>query len=306
MTIPKILSINTGAEGVVGKAAAEDFAAKSGGEETDRAGASEQRRRELADFLRTRREKLKPEQVGITQGARRRTPGLRREEVAELAGVGTTWYTWLEQARDIQPSAEVLRRLGSALQLNPAELRHMFSLAGKAAPMDIETTTEVVTDNMLRIVNEALQVPAILLGSRWDVLAINQKASDMFPAFVDLGSGRHNWLHYIFCNELTRTRLLDGWEMSARRTMAEFRASLAESLDNPWVVEIVDLLKADSPEFAKWWREHDVRENTPALIRMEDSEGKIRSWDRAILKPWENMRYKIIVERHATVTTSAF
>ena len=90
-----------------------------------------ERRRELADFIRTRREKLKPSAEKVSSMTRRRTPGLRREEVAELAGVGATWYTWLEQSRDIHPSAEVLERVGRALNLNPFEMRHLFTLAGK-------------------------------------------------------------------------------------------------------------------------------------------------------------------------------
>ena len=115
---------------------------------------SESRRRELADFLRTRREKLKPEQMGLAQSSRRRTPGLRREEVAELAGVGTTWYTWLEQARDIQPSAEVLRRLGQALKLTSAEMRHMFALAGKAAPTELDESADQVSESLMKFFKE--------------------------------------------------------------------------------------------------------------------------------------------------------
>lgn len=151
---------------------------------------SEQRRKELADFLRTRREKLKPEQVGITQGARRRTPGLRREEVAEIAGVGTTWYTWLEQARDIQPSGEVLRRLGQALRLSAAEMRHLFALAGKAMPSDLEAQDESVSDGLQRLLNNALKVPAVLIGGRWDVLALNDLAKDFFPSLAHVDSGQ--------------------------------------------------------------------------------------------------------------------
>jgi transcriptional regulator with XRE-family HTH domain len=262
--------------------------------ESQGSGTSEQRRRELADFLRTRREKLKPEQVGIAQGSRRRTPGLRREEVAELAGVGTTWYTWLEQARDIQPSTEVLRRLGNALQLNPAELRHMFALAGKAAPQDFEAATEVVSPEMLRFMEDALKVPAILVGSRWDILSINTLGHETFAHLDDLPADRRNWLYYVFVRRATRERV-QGWETHARRVLAEFRASLSESLDNPWVLEIVDMLKAESPEFAKWWREHDVRDNSTAIVEVQDKNKGLMSYERAVLRPWDNMRYKILV-----------
>lgn len=259
-------------------------------------GTSDQRRRELADFLRTRREKLKPEQVGILQGARRRTPGLRREEVAELAGVGTTWYTWLEQARDIQPSAEVLRRLGHALQLNPAEMRHMFALAGKAAPVDADGSTEAVTESVQRFLDHALQVPAVLVGGRWDVLSMNARAKALFPLFETLPKERRNYLYYVFCVQRVRSDVKD-WEPNARRLLAEFRASLSESLDSPWVLEIVDMLKTESPEFATWWREHDVRDNSAALLELPDpaTQGQRITFERVILRPWDNLRYKVLV-----------
>jgi transcriptional regulator with XRE-family HTH domain len=258
-------------------------------------GTSEQRRRELADFLRIRREKLKPEQMGLAQGARRRTPGLRREEVAELAGVGTTWYTWLEQARDIQPSSEVLRRLGQALKLNSAEMRHMFSLAGKAPPMDVASETEVATESIMRLLNQSLQVPAILLGSRWDILHVNEHAAKGFPPMTQLPEGRRNWLYFTFCDSALRKNI-SSWESNARRLIAEFRASLSESLDNPWVLEMVNLLKAESPEFAQWWREHDVRDNNPTMVEVQNPEtGVVHRYERSILRPLENERMRILL-----------
>jgi transcriptional regulator with XRE-family HTH domain len=258
-------------------------------------GTSEQRRRELADFLRIRREKLKPEQMGLSQGARRRTPGLRREEVAELAGVGTTWYTWLEQARDIQPSSEVLRRLGQALKLNTAEMRHMFSLAGKAPPVDVAPETEVATESIMRMLNQSLQVPAILLGSRWDILHVNELAAKGFPPMTQLPEGRRNWLYFTFCDSVLRKNVAS-WESNARRVIAEFRASLSESLDNPWVIEMVNLLKAESPEFAQWWREHDVRDNNPTVVEVQNPEtGVVHRYERSILRPLENERMRILL-----------
>lgn len=265
----------------------------SGGSE-ERHATSEQRRRELADFLRTRREKLKPEQVGITQLARRRTPGLRREEVAELAGVGTTWYTWLEQARDIQPSSEVLRRLGQALQLNPAETRHMYALAGKAIPCEVEREQEEVTPSLRLFIDKALQVPAVVLGQRWDVIGMNESAEQIFPAFKELPPERRNWLYFVFCTIAPREGL-QHWEANARRLLAEFRASLSTSLDNPWVMEIVDLLKSESREFAQWWREHDVRDRAPAVIEFNHPEKGRVICERTVIVSLENPRLKVMV-----------
>lgn len=257
---------------------------------------SAQRRRELADFLRTRREKLKPEQVGLAQGSRRRTPGLRREEVAELANVGTTWYTWLEQARDIQPSAEVLRRLGKALQLNPAEVRHLFALAGKAPPPELNAPPEEkVTETMMRFLNESLQVPAILVGSRWDVLEMNDKAKEV-PAFMELMTmepPRRNWIHFVFCSPKT-PEVLQAWEANASRLLAEFRASVSDSLDSPWVLELIDLLKTESKEFATWWKEHDVRDDSAVIFQAKSPEGEISTWERLIVKLGEHSPYRVL------------
>ena len=256
-------------------------------------GTTEQRRRELADFLRTRREKLKPEVLGLAQGARRRTPGLRREEVAELAGVGTTWYTWLEQARDIQPSVEVLRRLGQALKLNTAEMRHMYVLAGKAPPLELDSMDESVSPSMQRLLDEALHAPALLLGGRWDILAMNRPAHDIFMGLMKYPIEKRNYLYYAFCDKDFRSRIPE-WEKNSRRLIGEFRASLGESVDNPWVLQLIELLKSDSPEFAKWWPEHDVRDNTSVVMSLIGANGKAVNYERILLRSLENPRLKIL------------
>jgi hypothetical protein len=170
----------------------------------------------------------------------------------------------------------------------------MFALAGKAAPQDLESATELVSDSMQRFLDDALQVPAILVGGRWDILTLNKKAKEAFAHLEDLPADRRNWLYYVFVRPATRERL-KSWEPHARRVLAEFRASLSESLDNPWVLEIVDMLKAESPEFAKWWREHDVRDNSAAVVDVHDAKLGAMTYERIVLRPWENMRYKILV-----------
>lgn len=261
-------------------------------ESNDRSGLSEQRRRDLADFLRSRREKTKPETVGIAQISRRRTPGLRREEVAELAGVGTTWYTWLEQARDIQPSAEVLRRLAKALKLNGAEMRHLFALAGKAAPADLDGAVETPPANLTRILEESLQVPAILLGVRWDVLSVNARAKIAFPWLRDLADRRGNMIDYFFC-EFDR-KLVVGWEDIAKRTVAEFRSTLSHSLDHPWVMEFIEALRRKSPDFERMWKEHDVFDPIPTIVEVLGDAGRV-VYERTLLRTSEDVRHKILV-----------
>lgn len=268
--------------------------AGGGSAHEERSTASEQRRRELADFLRTRREKLKPEQVGITQLSRRRTPGLRREEVAELAGVGTTWYTWLEQARDIQPSGEVLRRLGQALNLNPAEMRHMFALAGKALPPDIDAVKEEVTPSLRRLLDHGLSVPAIVLGQRWDVIGYNKAAEETLPDLMKVPADKRNWLYFVFCTEGPRANL-EQWESNARRLIAEFRASLGDLLDNPWVHELVEQLKTESPEFGQWWKDHDVRDRRATVIQFSHpTKGQVVA-ERSVFKSDENPKLTLML-----------
>ena len=255
--------------------------------------SSEHRRLELADFLRTRREKLKPEQVGIAQLSRRRTPGLRREEVAELAGVGTTWYTWLEQARDIQPSSEVLRRLGNALNLNPAEMRHLFSLAGKSFASAVAPGTETVSASLRRLIDHAVSVPALVLGYRWDVITWNAPAAAMLPDLLSLAPENRNWLYHVFFNDVVDR--VERWEDHARRLVAEFRASVSDSLDSPWVTELVELMKSRSPQFTQWWREHDVRDRQPVIIQVTSPEKGPVLYERTILKTAEEPKLTILI-----------
>ncbi len=257
-------------------------------------GLSEQTRRELADFLRTRREKLKPEQVGLALTSRRRTPGLRREEVAELAGVGTTWYTWLEQARDIQPSVDVLKRLAQALLLNQAEVRHLFALAGKAVPNEKSLVTEIPSAALLRVLEYGFKVPTMILGARWDVLAINQLMRDSMPGLTGLADRHGNWLHHIFTAPRPRERMIS-WESTARRILAEFRSSQSDMIDNPWVIELIDTLRAESPEFAQWWREHDVQDNAPVIFEVLDQTGVPVRRERTMLAALDNSRFKFVM-----------
>src|SRR6185312_15156773 len=139
-------------------------------------GNGERRRAELADFLRRRRESIRPEDVGLPSGGRRRTPGLRREEVAQLAGVGTTWYTWLEQGRDVRASFDVLEAIAKALRLTGAERNHLILLGrGEEAPA-CKPPAERVSPTLRRLVESLGANPAMVLGRRWDYLAWNRAA----------------------------------------------------------------------------------------------------------------------------------
>lgn len=264
----------------------------------------EQRRRELADFLRTRRERLKPTPGKFVQLSRRRTPGLRREEVAELAGVGATWYTWLEQARDIQPSSEVLDRIARALELNPFEVKHLFTLAGKVVPSANTFTREEVPPAVKRMIDETMNVPAIVLGERLDLLYWNGEFNYFLSSIPLLSSESHNWMELIFCNEAVRKNLID-WETHARRIIAEFRAAIGDQIGTPWAVELIDRLRAKSPEFADWWKSHDVRERVSLSFEILHSElGRI-SFERSVYSPVDLPKIKLVMFTPLTSSVKA-
>jgi transcriptional regulator with XRE-family HTH domain len=219
--------------------------------------ADEIRKRELGAFLRSRRERLDPADIGLSPGLRRRTPGLRREEVAMVAGVGTTWYTWLEQGRDVRPSNEVLAALGDALKLDPAEKRHLFILAGRQAPNPRPKTPEQVEAPLLHTLASLATQPAYVMGRRWDVLAWNPAAAAIFGDYGLLDGDMRNSMHLVFTNRYHRDLLVD-WEGLARAALGLFRADSARYLGDPDFERLIAALTAESPEFRAWWPQRDV------------------------------------------------
>ena len=194
--------------------------------------AEDSRRRELGAFLRSRRERLSPSATGIATGLRRRRLGLRREEVAMIAGVGTTWYTWLEQGRDVRPSVEVLTSLCRALQLDAAEKRHLFILAGRQQPERRAATPEKVDGPLLHMLQSLVLQPAYVVGRRWDVLAWNPAAVAVFGDYGLLEGDARNIVHMVFASPHHR-RLLVDWEELARVVLASFRAESAKYVGDP-------------------------------------------------------------------------
>jgi len=225
-----------------------------------RGGASngERRREELADFLRTKRSNLQPEEVGLPDGSRRRTPGLRREEVALLAGVGTTWYTWLEQGRDVRASLDVLEALARALRLTPAERSHLILLGRGEHAKPCKAPAEKVSPTVRRLVENMGPGPTYLLGRRWDYLAWNRAFEAVFSwaPGPDPLSRNHVWLW--FMDPSRRTLCSVDWSASARLLVAKFRADTARNIGDPAFEELVSSLNASSPEFRKLWKRHEV------------------------------------------------
>ena len=211
----------------------------------------EQRRQDLADFLRTRRTRLSPEQVGLISGGRRRTPGLRREEVAQLANVGVSWYTLLEQGRDIHHSSEVLHSIADALQLTPDERQHLFLLANQQHIIDTYTSHEQISPALHRVLDALLPIPTYILGRRWDFLAWNTAAERVLSLSKTLPPYEHNAVWRIFANPLSH-HIYPEWEKAAQKVLAEFRADSVRFADEEWFKHLIaDLLRV-SPEFRAW------------------------------------------------------
>jgi PAS domain-containing protein len=218
----------------------------------------ERRREELADFLRTKRSSLQPEDVGLPDGSRRRTPGLRREEVALLAGVGTTWYTWLEQGRDVRASLDVLEAVARALRLTGAERAHLILLGRGEQAKPCKAPAEKVSPILRRLVENTGPGPVYLLGRRWDYLAWNKSFEQVFswePGPEPL-SRNHVWLW--FMDPARRTLCSGDWAASTRLLVAKFRADSARNIGDPAFEELISSLNVASPEFRKLWKRHEV------------------------------------------------
>ena len=214
------------------------------------------RRDELAAFLRNRRERLTPDDVGIVTSGRRRTPGLRREEVALLAGVGVTWYTWLEQGRDIAPSPQVLDAIVRTLRLDRHERTHVFRLSGAADPSHVDGC-HAVPDTIQPLLDQLEPFPAAVVNGRYDVLAYNRTYEVLMGPLDELPAEDRNLLRLIFTNPAVRARMVD-WEQAAGVLVASFRAAMAKHVGEPaWKCFLAQMLEL--PEFAEVWERHEVR-----------------------------------------------
>jgi len=215
------------------------------------------RRSELADFLRTRRERLTPDDVGLPSGGRRRTPGLRREEVALLAGVGVTWYTWLEQGRDINASVQVLEAIARTLRMDTQERWHLFQLAGvtvvaPASPCDgIDAAGQLVLDQLDPL-------PAAVLSPRYEILAYNRAYNALAGDLDVIDPGERNQLWLFFTHPYWLELCLGRRAEAAAHLVGTMRAGMTEHLDDPLWTELVRRLREASEEFEALWLQHDV------------------------------------------------
>ncbi|MFE2375562.1 helix-turn-helix transcriptional regulator [Streptomyces sp. NPDC059398] len=210
----------------------------------------------LGDFLRSRRERLSPGAVGLAGGRRRRTPGLRREEVAELAEIGVDWYVRLEQGRAVSPSAGTVDALARALRLDPAEHAHLRALAARSGRSGF--VRETVPDGIRRLVT-SLGQPAYVTGRRWDLLAWNAAAADTLTDFGLLPDADRNVLVQLLTDPAARRLFGAGWADEARRVVGQFRAAHDLWAGDPAFRGLAERLRRESPEFAGWWEGHHIR-----------------------------------------------
>jgi transcriptional regulator with XRE-family HTH domain len=228
------------------------------------------KRRELGDFLRAHRARLSPASLGLPAIGRRRTPGLRREEVAQACGMSPTWYTWLEQGRDIAASPPALSSLARALQLTPAERAYLFELADRRDP---NLSSPADKDGMdvppaLARAIAAIDGPAYLLDSLWNARAWNRPAAALFVGWLDGAPdgaldnrGDRNLLRYVFLSPVAR-KIIPDWQARARRVLAEFRADSSRHLEDADLQAMVDDLRGRSALFTQCWTEHAVVDRT--------------------------------------------
>jgi transcriptional regulator with XRE-family HTH domain len=246
---------------------------------------------ELGDFLRARRERLTPRSVGLPEGRRRRTPGLRREEVAELAGIGVDWYIRLEQGRSASPSRGTVEALARALRLNRAEHAHLRALTqpSERPPVGQETVPQTV-----RRIVERLNQPAYVTGRRWDVLAWNQAADEVF-AFSRTKAEDRNSLVTVFTNKHARRMFGGEWENEARRMLAQFRRIADLHAGDPAFQQLIARLRKESKEFAAWWRAHDVHQSGGGRKEMHHPRKGVLRFDYASFQVHDEPGLKLVI-----------
>lgn len=258
----------------------------------------------LGAFLTGQRAKLLPGTVGLPPGGRRRTPGLRREEVAQLAGLGVTWYTWLEQGRDIQVSTAALDRIATALRLDPTERGHLFVLAGRAAPAAPSDMAAAVSPLLRRMIDGLVDQPAIVRNARWDAVAWNRGAERLIIDFSRRPVPERNMLWLMFLEPQFR-RMLPDWENDARRTLARFRTNFARSGGHPAFQSLVDELWNACPEFRPLWRQHDVLAPSDGLKRLDHPLVGLMELEHTVLQAGDASELSVTVYSAAPGTPSA-
>ncbi|MCZ8520997.1 MULTISPECIES: helix-turn-helix transcriptional regulator [Paenibacillus] len=224
-------------------------------------------RKAIGEFLKKRRSCLSPEQTGLPRGyTRRRTPGLRREEVAQLADVSTTWYTWLEQGREVAASAEVLGRLASALQLNTAERQYLYLLSGRYASPARDLSEYRLSPAFSSLVMNT-PYPFLVIGPENRLIAWNPVACAILADYSMVPPEGRQMLRLAFTHPAYRTRIVN-WEQTTRVALSFYRKVYDRSADQQWYIELAEALAEESREFAEWWPLHEVADKNGLQVEI--------------------------------------
>ena len=227
--------------------------------------ALETQRRQLIDFLKGCRARLAPTAVGLPDTSRRRTPGLRREDVAAIAGVSVTWYTWLEQGRKIQVSADVLERVCGALRLSPDEREYLFALVQHRPPPPLATQPQDMSPSLAHMLL-AVAVPAVVMTSRWDVIAWNDYTR-IFRDYARLAPEQRNLLRILLIEDESYQHDPQQYELMARRVLSRFRVDYSQTLGDPSFEALIAELTARSAIFRRLWNSPEVMSRSEGVGR---------------------------------------
>lgn len=248
-------------------------------------------RNELGQFLRSRREAIRPETLGLPPGGRRRTPGLRRDEVAERADISVDWYIRLEQGRPVSPSRQTLDAIASALRLDAVETAHLYALTG-ISPAQSKGDNAVPAS--VRRMIDRLATPAYVTNRLGDVLHWNSEADDLF-GFTDVSVEDRNVYAGMFLRPATRKLFGTGWDAEAKRMLAEFRPVYDVNASDPRFLHLVGRLQAGSAAFAKWWNLHDIKTGGAGRKTLYPPKGGKAKYEYVALQATENPGLKVVI-----------
>lgn len=262
------------------------------------------RYKELGDFLKTRRAKIMPSQVGLSSVSRRRTPGLRREEVAQLAGVGVTWYTWLEQGRDIHVSTQVIESLSRVLMLDRQERIYLHLLANQPLPEEIPGYLGTVSPVLQHVLDSLNYCPSLVTDQRWNVVAWNKASCMIFGDFTAMTTRERNIVWAMFTDNKYKRLFID-WDMHAKGLLGRFRATCGQYIEDSWIVQFIEDLKAESEEFNLWWPLHDIESNSEKFKQLNHPIVGILEFEVCNFDVADNSGLKLIVHNPLSGTDTA-
>ncbi|MBA3339630.1 MAG: helix-turn-helix domain-containing protein [Geodermatophilaceae bacterium] len=230
--------------------------------------AQQPARSELADFLRTRRQQIAPENVGLQMSGQRRTPGLRREEVSLLSGVSLTWYTWLEQAREMKPSRQVMDALARTLRMSTAEHAYILRLSGHVIEAPLSASTTGIPAHSQRLLDALGPSPAYAITPHWTIVGWNRAYEAFYPNVATTAMAQRNLLWLVFTDPYVRDLLVD-WPIDSRRFLTQFRAEAGSRVHDRVFAELIGGLQEVSEQFRLGWASHDVDQFTSSERRFE-------------------------------------